>query len=170
MKNFFRTRAKIRGGFVQLPTDVRGTTWKAEAVCGWIYGAEIKAWVLNRTGLAPGSKPFLSMFRIARRSLFRKFQPDERGLFQATAANWNLSGPPMDVKLKCAHQFTYQTLMSNEKPNRNFRDKFGQTCRAFSLLLLKEYGVLPLIVYSGLPGTGINANMLVWFRYSLSAY
>lgn len=160
---FFHTRAKIRGGFVQLPSDVRGTTWKAEAVCGWIYGPEIKSWVLSKTGLSPGSKPFLAMFRIARRGLFRKLQPDERALFQATAANWNLSGPPLEVKLKSVQpcMIFYETTLI-PGCNRNFRDKFGPTCRAFSLHLMKEFGVLPVIVYAGLPGTGINANMHVF--------
>lgn len=42
---------------------------------------------------------------------------------------------------------------------RNFNNKFASVCRAFTNMLVKDYGVFPFLFYVGVPGHNVPAGM-----------
>ncbi|VDB96058.1 unnamed protein product [Peniophora sp. CBMAI 1063] len=140
--HWFRSNTRIRGGFKRLPSDVDKAKWTPEDVCGHIYKSAIQEWVEAKSGFIPGSADgFLAQYRRARSKLFNCLSTEQQDACQRTADEWNGVSVPLDVQVQ------------------NFNNKFASVCRAFTMMLIKDYGVFPFVFYVGVPGNNIPAGL-----------
>ncbi|KZV69448.1 hypothetical protein PENSPDRAFT_665797 [Peniophora sp. CONT] len=75
------------------------------------------------------------------KELVRKVTGEDREVLNGIAARWERLGPPIYIKKK------------------QFQNRFARACSAFVNMSLRDFGVWPIIVYCGLPGMGIPANI-----------